>query len=52
MRAAAIVELHPFQDTRAGLRSGLPSVQGDALVFQGAPQTFNEDVVRIDNLKL
>lgn len=45
MRAGLIVELHPVADTGACLRSGVPSVQRDALVFQGAPQAFDEDII-------
>ena len=47
MRAAVIVELHPFTDTRAGLITGLPGIQIDALVFQRAPQSLDDDVVQI-----
>ena len=47
VRAAVIVELHPFPDSSAGLRPGLPSLQVDALVFQRAPQTLDEDVVQV-----
>ena len=41
-----VVEGHPFPDGRLRLRSCLPSVQLDALVFQGAPQPLDEDVVQ------
>ena len=51
-RAAVIVELHPVADTRAGLRPGLPSVEMDALIFQGSPQALNEDVVQIAALAI
>ena len=45
MRALVVVEGHPFPDGRLCLRSGLPGMQVDALVFQGAPQPLDEDVV-------
>lgn len=45
MRALVVVEGHPFPDRRFRLRSGLPGMQVNALVFQGAPQPLDEDVV-------
>ena len=41
-----IVERHPFPDPGLGLRSGFPSVEVDAFVFQAPPQPFNKDVVQ------
>lgn len=52
VRAALIVELHPFPDTHAGLWPGLPGMQINALVFQSAPQTLDEDVVQIAALAI
>ena len=42
-----IVELDSSADTRAGLLSGLPSVQIDARVFQDAPKARDEDGVQV-----
>jgi len=47
VRAAVILEIHPFPDTCAGLRAGLFGVQIDTLVFQGAPQALDKDAVQI-----
>ena len=43
--SSPIVELNPVADTGFGLRSALPCMQINALVFQGAPEPFDEDVV-------
>lgn len=45
MWALLVVEVHPLSDTGPCLRSCLPGVQVDALVFQGPPQSLDEDVV-------
>lgn len=44
MRALVNVELDPLSDVSIGLSPGFPSVQIDALVFQGPPQLFDKDV--------
>lgn len=41
------VESHPASDTGAGLRPGLPCMQIDALIFQGASEALDEAVVQI-----
>lgn len=40
-----VVEGDPPTDAILGLRAGLPSVQIDALILQGPPEAFDEDVV-------
>ena len=45
MRALVVVEGHPFPDRRLRLRSCLPDMQIDALVFQGALMPLDKDVV-------
>ena len=45
VRPLVIVEGDPFRNAGFGLRSGLPSVQIDAFVFQGTLQALDEDVV-------
>jgi hypothetical protein len=42
-----VVEADPAPDTRLGLRSGLPSVQIDAFILEGAPKMFDEDIVKV-----
>ena len=43
--ALVLVEGHPFPDGRLRFRTGLPGMQVDTLVFQGASQPVDEDVV-------
>lgn len=45
MRALVVVEGHPFPDGRLRFRTGLPGMQVDTLVFQGAPQPIDENIV-------
>lgn len=45
MWALPFAEVHPLSDVGPGLRSGFPGVQVDAVFFQAAPETLNEDVV-------
>ncbi len=45
MRALMVVEGHPLPDGRFRLRTGLPGMQVDALVFESAPQPLDEDIV-------
>lgn len=45
MGALLVVELHPLFDASLCFRSGFPSVQVDAFVFQGSPESLDEDVV-------
>ena len=45
MGAFAVVKFDPLADARLCLRSGLPGVQVDALVFQAAPEPFDKDIV-------
>ena len=45
VRALVVVEGDPLADTYLGLRAGLPGVQVDAFIFQGPPETLDEDVV-------
>ena len=40
-----VVECHPLTDVGPGLRTGLPGAQIHALVCQGSPEAFDEDVV-------
>jgi hypothetical protein len=40
-----VVGGHPVTDVGSGLRPGLPGAQIHALVFQGSPEAFDEDVV-------
>src|SRR5215213_11352339 len=46
MGPPAVVEVDPSSDARPCLRSGFEGVHIDALVFQGAPKTFDEYVVQ------
>ena len=43
--AMVVVEGDPAPDASLGLRSGFPGVQVDALILQGPPEAFDEDVV-------
>ena len=43
--ASLVIEFDPLGDTGFGLRSAFPRIQIDALVFQGPPEPFDEDVV-------
>lgn len=45
MRPLVIVEGDPSAKARLGLRADLSGVQIDALILQGPPEAFNEDVV-------
>lgn len=40
-----VIEGHPFSEGCLRLRTGLPSMQVDAIVSQGAPYTLDEDIV-------
>lgn len=40
-----VVEGDPSANAGLGLRTGLPSVEVDALILQGPPEPFDEDVV-------
>ena len=43
--AMVVVEGDPAPDASLGLRARLPSVQVDAFILQGPPETLDEDVV-------
>ena len=43
MWAIVAVESDPATDASPCLRTGLPSVQVDAFIFQGPPETLDED---------
>lgn len=45
MVALVLAEGHPFPDGRLRFRTGLPGMQVDTLVFQGASLPVDEDVV-------
>jgi len=45
MWALVIIEVNPPLDARFCLRNGLPGMQVDTLVFQGALQPLDEDIV-------
>ena len=47
-----IVEGDPLANPGLRLRAGLPSVQIDALILQGPPEPFDEDVVEAAPLSL
>lgn len=40
-----VLEGDPAPDVGSGLRSGFPNVQADAFIFQGSPESLDEDVV-------
>ena len=46
MRATVVVEGDPPPDAGSCLRAGLPGVQVDAFILQGAPEAIYEDVVQ------
>jgi len=48
VRSLLVVVSQPSTDDLAGLRPVLESVQVDALVLEGAPETLDEDVVHPD----
>ena len=45
MWALVIVEVDPLSNACLRLRSGLPTMQVDAFVFQGPPQAFDTDEI-------
>ena len=45
MRPVGVVEINPALETLPDLTAGFKSVQVNALVFQGAPEPLNHDVV-------
>ena len=45
MWALVIIEVNPPLDARFCLRNGLTGMQVDTLVFQGALQPLDEDIV-------
>ena len=44
--AMMVVEDDPAPNAGLGLRSGLPSMQVDAFILQGPPETLDEDIVQ------
>lgn len=40
-----VVECDPSANAGLGLRTGLPGVKIDAIILQGPPEAFDEDVV-------
>ena len=46
VRPETVVKVNPPSNTHTGLRAGLKSVQVHALIFQRAPEAFDEDIVQ------